>query len=72
MSRPRLIEGVGIVHREGRFQHLAAVDDFPAFDDVQLVGMRRAVNIEHRLVVQPNGIDDKRVALIVADRLAVP
>src|SRR5258706_369368 len=70
--RPWLIEGVRVVHREGRFHHLAVVDYSPAFDDVELVGVRRAIDVNERLDVLPDGVDDKGVPLIMADRLAVP
>src|SRR6185436_11784288 len=51
-GRPRLIEGAGIVHREDRFHHRAAFDDAPAFHDMHLVGVRRAVNIGGGLVAE--------------------
>src|SRR5882672_7657201 len=70
--RPRLMEGVRIVHREGCFHHLAVVDYSPALYDVELVGVRRAVNVNERLDALPDRVDDKGVPLIMDDRLAVP
>src|SRR5580700_5779626 len=40
---PRLIVGVGIVDGHEHFQRVAIVDHPPALDDVELVGVRRAV-----------------------------
>src|SRR5271163_2782556 len=72
LAPPGLIEGVGIVHHEGRFQTPAALGHGPALDHVQLVGMRRAVGIDDRLGVLPNGVDDQGIAFIMSDRLAIP
>ena len=60
---PGLVERVGILHGKDHFHPPAPVDHSPALDDVQLLGMRRAVDVDHRLVVQADGVDDERVAL---------
>src|SRR6516225_6483569 len=44
-SGPRLVEGVRVLHREGCFHELVVVDHAPALDDMQLLGMRRAVGV---------------------------
>src|SRR5271168_4339245 len=38
LARPGLIERVRVVDREGHFEHLVAVGQSPALDDVQLFG----------------------------------
>jgi hypothetical protein len=40
---PRLIIGVGIVDSHEHFQRVAIVDHPPALDDMELIGVRRAV-----------------------------
>src|SRR6202035_2403548 len=50
----------------------AVLDQPPAFRDVQLIGMRRAIIVEERLVVEADGIDDKRIVLVTTDRFSVP
>jgi hypothetical protein len=49
---------------------VAAVSLSPALRHMQLLGMRRAVNIDDRLVVHADGIEHERVALVMVDRLA--
>ena len=71
-SRPGLIEGVWVLHGEGSFHHPAAIEDPPALDDVQVLSVRCSVNVDERLVVLSYGVDNKRVPLIMTDRLAVP
>ena len=68
---PGLIEDVRIIHRENHFHPLAAVDHSPALDDVQLFGVRRAVDVGGGLGVQPDRIDDEAVAFVMADRFAI-
>ena len=41
-------------------------------DDAQLLGVRDAVDVEDRFFAERDGVDDQRVALIMADRLAIP
>ena len=51
----------------------AAIDQPPALDHVQSGCVRRAEQLHMRPIVQPDRIDDQRVAvLVMADRLAVP
>src|SRR5205814_301404 len=40
----------------------------PAFDRVQLLSVRVAAEIEPELVVEPDGVDDERVAIVPAYR----
>src|SRR5690348_15798984 len=51
---PRHIEGARIVDRHRRLQDVSALDEFPAFDNVDLVGVRRAVIVHESLVVEPD------------------
>jgi hypothetical protein len=69
---PGLVERTGVINGQEDFQLLASVDQPPAFRDVQLVGMRGAIIVDEGLVVEANGIDDERIAVVVADRLSVP
>src|SRR5438552_4805563 len=39
---------------------------------VQLLAVRVAAEIEPELVIEPDGVDDERLTLVVADRVAVP
>jgi hypothetical protein len=71
-ERPGRVEGVRIVERDVDLHRLAAIDHPEALDDMQLLGMRGSVSIDERLVVHPDCVDDERVALVMADRLAVP
>src|SRR5262249_43330571 len=43
-----------------------------AFNRVQLLAVRVTAEVEPELVVEANGIDDQRLALVVADRVTVP
>jgi len=70
--RPRHVEGARIVDRDGYLQRLAAVGHLEALDDVNLVGVRRAVIVDERPVIEPDGIDDQLVAFVVTDGFAVP
>jgi len=70
---PWRCEGAGIldvdIYVDGIF-----VRHTKTLDDVQLVGVRRAVIVDEaqRVVEQRNGIDDQRIAFVVADGFAVP
>src|SRR6266436_3894244 len=70
--RPRLIERVCVLNPERHLQRLAAVNQFIAFDHMQLLGMRRAEIVQIGLVVHSDGIHHQCIALVMADRLAVP
>src|SRR6266849_4664676 len=74
VSRPRpgLVKGAGVFDRECDFERIAAVYQPEVLDHVQLVGMRRAVGIDECPVIEADRIDHKGVALIMADRFAVP
>jgi hypothetical protein len=39
---------------------------------MQLLGMRRAVNVDDRLVVHADGIEHERVALVMVDHIRRP
>jgi hypothetical protein len=54
-----------IVHGDIDFQPLSPIDRAPALHDVQLFGVRRALNIENGLGVLANRIDHQRVALVM-------
>src|SRR5262249_32361110 len=69
---PWLVESVRVLHREGHVHGLTVLGHFPAFHHVQFFRVRRAVRIDDGLGAQPDGVDDKRVALVVTDRLAIP
>src|SRR6516165_3110590 len=70
--RPWLVEGLGIVHRDTDLQPLSRIDRAPALHDMQLFGVRRAIDIENGLGVLANRIDHQRVALIMAYRFSGP
>ena len=70
--RPGLIIGVRILDPNVRFQFVAAADQSPALDNVEFFGMWGPVIIDKGLLTQSDGVDNERIALIVADRLAVP
>ena len=69
---PRPVERVGIFDRDVHLQHVAAVDQAPALRDMQLIAVRRPVRINERPGVQTNGIDDQRIAFVMADRFSKP
>lgn len=71
-KRKWLIEALGIVHRNGNFQPLSAIDWAPTLHNMQLVSVRSAISVENGFGVQANRIDHQRVALIMADRFSVP
>ena len=54
------------------FQTLAPIDHAKALHHMELLGMRRAEGIEDAPGVRSDGVDDQRVALVMADRLAEP
>ncbi len=54
------------------FQRLAAIDEMEALDDVQIFGMRRPEPVHKSPVIESDGVDDERIALVVADGFAVP
>jgi hypothetical protein len=70
--RPRHIESTRIVDGDRRLERLFALDHAETFDDVNLIGMGRAVIIDGRAVVQPDGVDDERIAFVMTDRFSVP
>src|SRR5574337_369961 len=49
-----------------------ATDQMVPLNDVEPLRMRGVIAVQRRLIVEPNRIDDQRVALVVADRFAVP
>ena len=69
---PRRVEGLRVLDAERHLQRLAAVGQAPALGDVQLFGVRRAVIIHEGLAVLGDGVDDQRIAFVMADRLAIP
>src|SRR5215472_1428395 len=69
---PRRREGARILDVEVRLQLLAALDQVQSLDDVQILGVRRPVAVDLRAVVDPDRVDDERIALVAADGFAVP
>src|SRR5207237_9570814 len=68
---PRLGVRARIIH--GHFEsEVAFIDARPALDDVQLLRVRIAPVVEPRLVVEADRVDDERVTLPSADRVAPP
>src|SRR5947207_118213 len=65
-SRPGLVVGVRILDPEDHFHGLAIVDHPPALDRMQLLGVRRAIVVDESLGVQPDRVDDERIAIVVA------
>ena len=70
--RPRHVEGARVVDRHGDLQRLAVFDQSEALHDMDLARVRRAIIVDEGPVVQPDRVDDQRVAFVMADRLAVP
>src|SRR5579884_2027736 len=68
-ERSRVVDG--IVDRDLAHER-AEVLARPALDRVQLLAVRVAPEIEPELVVEADRVDDQRVALVPADRVAVP
>jgi len=69
---PRLIECVRIIHCDLHFQQLAAVEEMPALDYVDFFAVRGAEGVDHGFCVLADGVDHKRIALVMADRFSVP
>src|ERR1700687_129647 len=70
---PRHCEGSGILDADFDLQRLAVIHDLETLHDVQLGRVRRAIIVDIGLVVHADGIDDKRVAvLIMPDGFPVP
>src|SRR5215467_204550 len=47
-SGPRFVEGVGVLDSEDNFHRFAPVDHSPTLHDVQLLGVRGAVDVDDR------------------------
>src|SRR6266700_7683990 len=69
---PRRSECAGILDVNQDFHGLAAIGHTKALYDMELLGVRRAVIVDERLGVLPDGIDDQRIAFIMADGFAEP
>src|SRR5215469_12564081 len=65
-------EGARIIDVNVHLQRLAAVDQVEALDHVQLFGVWRPEAVDKRPVIESDGIDNERIAFVVADRFAVP
>src|ERR1700730_8734686 len=66
---PRHRERSRILDVHVHFQRLSAFDDAEAFDDMQLFGVWRPERVDEGSGVEPDRIDDERVAILVmADR----
>src|SRR5262249_51085141 len=69
---PRRGESARILNMNAGVHELAALHYAEAFDDMQLFGVRSLVTFDERLGVETDGVDDQRVALVVANRFSVP
>src|SRR5205823_6178190 len=69
---PARVEGARIVDSDRRLERLATVEELEPLHDVDLVGVRCLIIVDERFVIEPDGVDDELVALIMADRLSVP
>src|SRR6202158_6519306 len=65
-------EGTGILDVKIHLERLTVVDQMEALDDVKLRGMRRLEAVDGGPGIEPDGVDDKRVGFVMADRFAVP
>jgi hypothetical protein len=54
------------------FYDLATIDQVPALDHVKLWCVWRFESVHKRLVIESNGVNDERIAFVMADRVAVP
>src|SRR6266436_1941018 len=70
--RPGHVEGAGIVDGDEHLQRVAAIDHLEALDDVHLFGMRSAIIVDKRPVIQSDGVDHQLVALVMPHGFAVP
>src|SRR5262245_51033298 len=70
----RLVERVGVVDLDERLDPVAVGRELDALGDVQLLGERRAEIIDVAVLgLQPDGVDEQRIAVLVAaDRIAEP
>src|SRR5437773_11811614 len=66
---PRLEQHIGILYRD----FIAQSVSFPAqfLDDVHVVGMKISASIEPREIVEPDGVDDQRIAFPAADGIYI-
>ena len=66
---PRLEQHIGILYRD----FIAQSVSFPAqfLDDVHVVGMKISASIEPREIVEPDGVDDQRIAFPAADGISI-
>src|SRR5258705_13108479 len=54
-SRPDHVEGARVLYRHRGLKRLAPLDEPETLHDVELIGVRRTVIVDKRLVVQPDG-----------------
>src|SRR5438876_437776 len=66
---PRLEQHIGILYRD----FIAQSVSFPAqfLDEVHVVGMKISASIEPREIVEPDGVDDQRIAFPAADGISI-
>src|SRR6516225_6739073 len=70
---PRRREGAGVLDIGNRFQRFSALDDAVALDDMQLVGVRRAITIDEGPDGEPDRVHHQSIAVfIVAYGIAKP
>src|SRR6202521_3527735 len=73
-TRPWRVERSRIVNHHSRLDLVSAVDEFPAFHHVKILGVRRAPIVHEtiRMLDEADGIDDQLAILVVADGFAEP
>src|SRR5215470_7358948 len=62
-SGPRFVEDVRVLDSEDDFHRVAPVDHSPTLHDMQFLGVRGAVDVDDRLVIQADRVDDKSCLL---------
>src|SRR5438105_2418424 len=52
--------------------HGAVFDSVKALDDMKLLGVRRAESVHPGPFIDSDGVDDQRIAFVMADGFAIP
>src|SRR5215470_3699132 len=70
---PRCREGARVLDMGNRFQRFSTLDDAVALDNMQRLGVRRAITIDEGPGGEPDRVHHQRIAVFVmADRIAEP
>src|SRR5262245_36612719 len=72
LAGPGLVERFSVVDAEDHFHRLPAIHHSPALYDMQLLAVRRTIDVDDGPRIHADRVDDERVAFVVADGLAVP